>query len=185
MALVADALSALGVEHMVCGSLASSKHGEPRSTYDIDVVADLGEDHVTEFVRQLRGEFYVEESMIRDALARRIAFNVVHLATGLKIDVFPVRDRAFSRMELSRAAREDLDDDLILPMASAEDTLLAKLEWFRKAGEVSERQWRDVMGIVKQQRDRLDLPYCRLWASELGVEDLLDRVLDEAAFDES
>lgn len=67
-----------------------------------------------------------------------------------------------------------------MPVASAEDTLLTKLEWFRKTGEQSDRQWRDALGIAKQQRRSLDLDYCRRWAHDLDVEDLLDRLLVES-----
>ena len=108
-------------------------------------------------------------------------FNVVDRTTGIKIDVILLRDRPFSRGELARAVDMPLPSGRMVKVASAEDTLLAKLEWFRKGGEVSERQWRDVRGILKAQRATLAIDYLHEWAAKLQVDDLLARALDECA----
>lgn len=172
-----DALLAAGIRYMICGSLASSRHGEPRSTYDFDVVADVAHEHAALLARGLSPDFYADEQLIADAVRTRNAFNLVHLASGMKIDVFPLRDRPFSRIELERAIAVPTADGGAVMMATAEDTLLTKLEWYRKAGDASDRQWRDALGILAQQGTTLDLPYCRRWADELGIRDLLERAL--------
>lgn len=180
LCIVTAALEHLGVRHMICGSLASSVHGEPRTTHDFDLVADLSLDDAAEFVASLGDAFFADEAFVREAIGNGSSFNVLHLATAHKIDVFPLRPRPFSREELRRARARQVAEGVRLPVASAEDTLLTKLEWFRKTGEQADRQWRDALGVVKQQRRTLDLDYCHKWANELGIGDLLDRVLGES-----
>jgi hypothetical protein len=180
---VLDALESRGVRHYVGGSLASSAHGIPRASIDADVLADLGPDDVAPLVAALRDDYYVSEERARDAVERRSSFNLIHLATMLKVDVFVAKDRAFERRALDRARREPLEGEQgrLVPLASAEDIVLAKLEWYRKGGEVSERQWTDVLGVLRAAAARLDLAYLKELAGELGVTDLLQRALAEAA----
>jgi hypothetical protein len=116
-------------------------------------------------------------------VASHSSFNVIDLTTGIKVDLFCLRDRPFSRAELDRGQAMVLPGRPTLRVASAEDTVLTKLEWFRKGGEVSERQWRDVKGICKAQWRTLDRAYLDRWAGPLGVEDLLDRVIRECGQD--
>jgi hypothetical protein len=176
---VLDALESLSVRHYLGGSLASSAHGIPRSSIDADVVADLRPGHTASFVAALGDRYYVSEDRVRDAVERRGSFNLIHLGTMLKIDVFVAKDRAFERRALDRARPEPLDapGGRRVPIASAEDIILAKLEWYRKGGEVSERQWTDVLGVVRAGRDRLDTRYLRELAADLAVSDLLERAL--------
>jgi hypothetical protein len=179
---VLEALSGLGVRHFVGGSIASSAHGVARASVDGDVVAELGPAHVAPFVAALRDTYYVPEERIRDAVARRASFNVIHLDTLLKVDVFVSRDRPFDRraFERSRPASIGGEGGATLPVSSAEDVVLAKLEWYRRGGEASERQWTDVLGVLQATGSALDRPYLRGGAVELGVSDLLGRALDEA-----
>lgn len=179
---VLEALRTLGVRHYVGGSIASSVHGVPRASVDADVVADLEARHAAPLVAALRGAYYVPDERVRDAVARRRSFNVIHLETMVKVDVFVSRDRPFDRRAFERsrpAAAEGAGD---IPVSSAEDTVLAKLEWFRRGGEASERQWSDVVGILRAASAG-DEGYLRRGASELGVADLLERALEEAALD--
>jgi hypothetical protein len=121
--------------------------------------------------------------MIRDAIGRRASFNLIHLATMLKIDVFIVGNRAFDRIAFSRHVDRALADDPAsrsFVLRSPEDVILKKLEWYRLGGEVSDRQWTDAVGVLKVQRDRLDLEYLRRWAADLGVADLLAKAMDQA-----
>ena len=177
-------LEEVGVPHYVGGSFASSAHGVARASLDVDVVADLAPEQVQAFVSGLQGVYYVDEARVRAAVQSRRSFNLIHLATMFKIDVFMTRGRAFDRESLGRARREAFSADPKAPrvlVASAEDTVLAKLEWFRKGGEVSERQWADVVGVLKLGGPNLDVGYLRRWAGALNVTDLLERALDEAS----
>lgn len=178
LAPVLDALRRLGVRHYVGGSIASSAHGVPRASIDADVVAELGPAHAPRFVAALRESYYVSEERVRDAVARRASFNVIHLATMVKVDVFVSKNRPFDRRAFERVRPATAEGGGDLPVSSAEDTVLAKLEWYRRGGEASERQWTDVTGVLRTV-GALDEAYLRHGAVELGVADLLDRALDE------
>lgn len=182
LAPVLRVLRDLGVRHFVGGSIASSAHGVARASVDADVVAELVPAHVGPFADALREAYYVPEEHIRDAVARRASFNVIHLDTMLKVDVFVSRDRPFDRraFERSRPASIEGAGGATLLVSSAEDIVLAKLEWYRRGGEVSERPWTDVMGVLEASASVLDLPYLQRGGAELGVGDLMERALDEA-----
>ena len=180
---VADALEALGVRYFVGGSVASSAHGVPRASIDADVVADLEAEHVVPLVRRLEGAYYIDADRVRNAVAARRAFNAIHLATMFKIDVFPSKRRPFDREVLRRARPAPLDEGAearLFPLSSPEDTILAKLEWFRSGGETSDRQWSDIVGVLKLTGSRIDRGYLERWATALGVRDLLDRAFGES-----
>jgi len=179
--LVADTFDALGVPYAIGGSLASVWHGIPRTTIDADLVADLLPEQISPFVRALRDEFYVDPLAIVDAMQRRSSFNLIHRTSMFKVDIFLPKERPFERMQLERRAREVIlgEPERTAWVTSAEDIVLAKLEWFRMGGEVSERQWRDVLGVMKTQGTWLDEAYLRRWAAELEVSDLLERAFNE------
>ena len=180
--LVADALEALGVPYMIGGSFASALHGVMRATMDADLVADLRLDQVAPFAQALGEAFYADAEMMRDAIRRHGSFNLIHLETMFKVDIFIARPRDFDRGQLARRQLHLLSEDpeRWAYVASAEDTVLSKLERYRLAGESSERQWRDVLGVLKVQGERLDFEYLRRMAAGLGVADLVDRALEEA-----
>jgi hypothetical protein len=178
IARLARAFDDLGIRYVVGGSFASSLYGVPRATQDVDLVADIGLAHVGALTNALAEEFYIDAGMIRDAIRRRASFNVVHLATMFKADIFIVRDDAWSREEMSRARTEPFDTPegtVTIRFASAEDTLLHKLVWYRLGHEVSDRQWGDIAGVLKVQAESLDREYLDRWARVLDVSDLLDR----------
>ncbi len=179
--LVIEVLDRLDIAYLVGGSLASTAHGELRTTLDADLVADLRPEHIAPFVKSLESAFYVDEGMIREALDRRGSFNLIHLETMFKVDVFVPRPRAFDREQIRRRARQVVvaEPEIAIYFATAEDTILAKLEWYRLGGGVSERQWRDVIGVITVQAGRLDTAYLRRWAPSLGVTDLLEQALAE------
>jgi hypothetical protein len=179
---VVRALERLGVRYLIGGSLASSLHGVPRATNDADLVAELPGAKVTAFVEDLRQDFYVDADMILDAIRRAASFNVVHLATMFKVDVFVGTRDPMVQEELSRRTEHRLvaNSDLRAYFASAEDTVLQKLDWYAKGGGVSDRQWSDVLGVIKVQGAALDREYLHRWAPALGIEPLLQRALDEA-----
>jgi hypothetical protein len=180
--LVAGALETLDVPYFVGGSVASTAYGMIRTTQDIDLVADLRPEHVLPFAEILGKSFYIDTEMILDAIQRRGSFNLLHYETAFKVDIFIPRARPYDQMQLDRRLRRTVkkETDFTLCFASPEDTILTKLEWYRMGHEVSERQWRDVIGVLKIQAERLDLMYLRQWAVDLGVIDLLVKALKEA-----
>jgi D-ribose pyranose/furanose isomerase RbsD len=181
---VVDALEALGVRYRVGGSVASSALGVPRSTLDVDIACELDLGQVAQFVASLSDRYYIDGDMISDAIRRRASFNLVHLATMLKVDVFIRKGRAFDAQSFERVTRKPLDvaaGARSFDLTTAEDIILHKLEWYRMGDEISERQWLDVVGVLKVQARAIDLAYLRHWASALEVLDLLERALHEAA----
>ena len=179
---VLDLLQEIGVRHYVGGSIASSAHGVARASIDADVVAELRPEHGAKLVARLSPAYYISEERVRDAIGRRASFNAIHLETMLKVDVFVSKNRPFDLRALGRARDRPVGPpgSRTLPIASAEDTVLAKLEWYRRGGEVSERQWGDVLGVLRAAEKALDRPYLTAGAAELGVSDLLERAWREA-----
>ena len=177
---VADALAKLGANFFVGGSVASSFHGASRSTMDVDIVANIQRADVDAFLRLLGDEYYASESAIHDAIERKSCFNLIHYATSFKIDIFVFKGRPFDHKSMKRAIKGQLEfeSDFVAPIASPEDTVISKLEWYRLGNETSERQWEDVTRVLKVLGKRVDLNYLRSAAGELGVEDLLDRLLE-------
>lgn len=170
----------LGIPYVIGGSMASTAYGRIRATMDVDIIADMQEHHIQPFLSRLGGDFYADETAIRQAIQRRSSFNLIHLTTLFKVDIFVSKNRPFDRQQLTRRQSQLLEQpDHTAFIASPEDVILAKLEWFRLGGEQSERQWRDVQGIFDVQEARLDRDYLRHWAAELGVADLLSRALVE------
>lgn len=181
---VVDALVALGVRYRVGGSVASSALGVPRSTLDVDVACELRLGHVPPLVARLIGTYYIDADMVSDAVRRESWCNLIHLATMLKVDLFIRRTRPFEEAAFERSVRRPLDPDpgaREFDLTTAEDIVLHKLEWFRAGGGVSERQWRDAVGVLAVQRDVIDHAYLDRWAEDLGVADLLAVARAEAA----
>ncbi|MEM6671803.1 MAG: hypothetical protein AAF726_03105 [Planctomycetota bacterium] len=180
---VADVLQELDIRFRIGGSVASSALGVGRSTLDVDVVADIRSEHVEQFVQRLADRYYVDSASIREAIAAHRSFNLIHLQTMLKIDVFVLGARPYDRTSFERATLESIggEGDRAFPITTAEDVVLRKLEWFVLGDRVSDRQWRDVVGVLRVQGDSLDRSYMRRWASELGLVDLLDEAIAEAS----
>lgn len=178
---VTEVLEALSVPYLIGGSLASTLYGMVRTTQDSDIVADMRQEHLQPFVAALRDEFYVDDEMIAEALQRHSSFSIIHRETMFKVDVFVPWTRPFLQSQLARAQKQTFvfETEISAKFASPEDTILAKLEWYRIGGEVSERQWRDILGVLKTRANALDLDYLRKWASELRVKDLLERALQQ------
>lgn len=179
---VIDELEALGIPYALGGSLASSAHGVPRSTMDADIVADVREEHVEPLVRALSRVFYVDAEAVRDAIRQCSSFNLIHLQAMVKVDIFIPKRRPFDVAQLTRRVPEiaATEPERTIFVTSPEDTVLAKLEWYRAGGEVSDRQWSDILGILKVQAPLVDRAYLRHWAPTLGVADLLERAFEDA-----
>jgi hypothetical protein len=180
--LVTTALEGLQIPYLVGGSMASALYGVARSTLDADIVVDIRQDQAQELVSALGGDFYVDGEMIRGAIDNRSSFNLIHLETMFKVDVFIQKDRPFDRMQLKRRIEQVFiaESGQKAFFTSPEDIILAKLEWYRLGNEISDRQWRDILGVLKVQAGRLDLDYLHKWAAELKVADLLQRALKES-----
>jgi hypothetical protein len=174
---VARALEQCGIDYTLGGSVATSLQGEPRSTNDIDFAVKLTERSVQPFMLALGPDFEVDEEALIDAIRRRRSTNIFHLPSMTKIDLFIRGGEPFDLSEFSRRIRVLLQPSQGLFLASTEDNLLRKLRWFRMGGETSDRQWRDVLGLVRVAGQSLDLEYLRQWAASLGVSDLLERAL--------
>ncbi len=185
---IAATLERLRVPYVVVGSLASSLYGAPRSTDDVDFLVALLPDAVPPLVTALTPAYYVSAEAAREAAtaAHGGAFNAIHLESAVKVDLFVAGDDDFDAERLARrqpvhltGAMEGGPADVFVD--TAEHTVLRKLEWYRRGGEVSERQWGDVIGVVRAQGERLDRDYMRAWAERLAVADLLDRAFPEGS----
>jgi hypothetical protein len=178
LALVIDAFDRNGVEHMLAGSFASSLHGLPRTTNDIDLVVHSTVAAMRAACSRLdRDRFLIDDHDLERALRQRDMSNILDMSTGWKVDVIVLEDRPFSASEFARRVRSRvLDVDLWV--ATSEDTVLAKLERAYKGG--SDRQVADASNVLTAQRDKLDWTYLDCWAGELGVRDLLARAMVES-----
>ncbi|NMC19218.1 MAG: hypothetical protein GYA33_02255 [Thermogutta sp.] len=181
---VTEVFEKLGVPYLIGGSLASTLYGMVRTTQDSDIVAEMRAEHLRPFVAALQDEFYVDDEMIAEAIRRNSSFNIIHRESIFKVDVFIPRPRPFLQSQLARAQTQTFTFETASPVsakfASPEDTILSKLELYRLGGEVSERQWRDVLSVLKTRAGELDLDYLRKWAGELKVADLLERILNSS-----
>jgi hypothetical protein len=180
---VVDAFEELEIAYHIGGSVASSYYGIARATLDVDLVADLRPEHVNPLVERIQPDYYVDGEMIWDAIRHESSFNLIHLATMVKVDIFVAHKHAFDDEVFRRVRQDALEEgESARPfyLASPEDVILRKLEWYKASGSVSDRQWRDVLGILAVQAAALDKAYLQRWARTLGVAELLERALTEA-----
>lgn len=180
---VIQAFDRLSIPYYIGGSIASSVYGLARATMDVDLVADLAPAQVASLAGLLREEYYLDEQMIQDAISNSSSFNLIHLETMMKVDVFvpkqdPYQQAANARKRQDRLVEEDPDS--VFYFSSPEDIILSKLRWYEMGGRVSERQWLDILGVVKVQGDSLDRSYLVTWSKVAGVSDLLERAFAEA-----
>lgn len=172
------------IDYHIGGSLSSSAHGVPRTTIDVDFVVDLKPIHVGEMVRTFKNDYYIDSAMIEGAIKAESSFNLIHLETFIKLDIFVLKRTTYAQKVMNRATdgilTADDSDRLHVKFSSAEDIILNKLHWFRLGGEQSERQWRDVIGVLNVQRRSLDFEYMQKWAEQIGVIDLLERIIIES-----
>ncbi len=179
---LSEAMGRSAIPYMIGGSLASSIHGVYRTSLGVDLVADIHPGQIARFMRELGGEFYADAGMMRDAVESGRSFNLIHFASSFKFDIFPLSSDAFQQSQFSRREMKDIalgGVTIALPVATAEDTLLMKLAWYRAGGEVSERQWNDG-GVVAVQGERLDREYLATWGAYLKVADLAEAALKPA-----
>ena len=170
-------LDAAGIPYMVSGSVASSVWGEPRASYDVDLVIAPTREGLSTFIDSLADAFYVSEAAAGEAFRTHGVFNVIEQESGFKADLILRKERPFS-IEEFRRRRTGRVENLDLVLVSPEDAILSKLEWAAKSD--SERQFQDALGVARVQHETLDTAYLRRWADDLGVGDWLQRLLDEA-----
>lgn len=173
---------AMGIPTAVGGSMASSIHGVPRQTQDADITAEPFSGREAEFVGHFGEAYYVDVEMIRSAMRRRASFNIINQHMGFKVDVFIRGDRPFDLSAMRRRGPKPLSasPEDIVDVLSPEDTILMKLDWYRLGGEVSDRQWSDILGVLRVQGERLDDNYLEHWANELSLNELLRRAREHA-----
>jgi len=179
---VIKAFEELGISYYIGGSIASSAYGIARATLDVDLISNLKPYQVNSLVKKLKPDYFIDENMIQDAIKTTSSFNLIHLETMLKVDVFILKEKLYSQKAFERKRRDTIDvenNSLQIYLCSAEDIILNKLEWYKLGEKVSERQWLDVLGVIKVQGNLLDVEYLKHWAKELDISDLLERALEE------
>ncbi len=173
---ILEVFDSLGIDYRIGGSVASSTLGNFRATNDVDIVADLKPQQTRGFISALDGKFYVDDEYIAESIGRNRGFNLIHLQTMIKVDIFPIKARSFDRSAFlrKRSARLIEDPPLKANLFTPEDVILSKLEWYEMGGRGSERQWNDILGVLRVQSE-LDIAYLRHWASDLGLLELLEQ----------
>lgn len=177
---IGDLLDRLSIDWVLGGSMASSIVGESRSTMDIDIALTLRGVDVERLVSTVRDEYYISADMVIDAVARRSSFNLIHYATGMKIDMFVLSDEPLDVRQMSRRRRIEITPEVFVWVGAADDQVLRKLRWFQMGGEVSDRQWRDVIAILRVQGDRIDHDDLLTVARGLGLGELATRAVSDA-----
>jgi hypothetical protein len=170
-------LEKAGIPYMVAESMSSSLHGRPRATQDADVVIDPTEDQFVSFLGLLERDYHVSRDAAFEAFHRRGMFNIIDMAGGWKADLVFRKERSFSRHEFERRCQVDAMGQMLW-VVSPEDTVLSKLEWMK--GRESDVQYSDALGVAVAQWGSLDIEYLRQWAGELGIENMLARLLKDA-----
>ena len=179
---VIQAFEKLSIAYYIGGSIASSLYGMARATLDVDIVADLKVDHIAPLKQFLEHQYYIDEDMIAEAIRTNSSFNLIHLETMIKIDVFMHKDQPYPLEALQRIRKDTLEEtaNIEFYFSSPEDIIISKLQWYKLGGLVSERQWLDVSGVIKVQGDSLDKKYLKGWSRKLGLSSLLKEAFDAA-----
>ncbi|HWP97599.1 MAG TPA: hypothetical protein VN426_12205 [Syntrophomonadaceae bacterium] len=174
---VIKVLEECDINYFIGGSLGSSLYGIPRATLDADLVSQLDRSKVEQLVEKLKDEFYIDADMIYDAIQHESCFNVIHLSTMFKVDIFVLKNDPYAKEEFSRRKPEIIaETGQIMQIATPEDIILTKLLWYKDGGCVASRQFLDAKGVLKVQRERLDHDYLKHWAKTLGVDDWLEKL---------
>ncbi|NOY76642.1 MAG: hypothetical protein GXO76_02100 [Calditrichaeota bacterium] len=173
----------LSISYYIGGSIASSLYGIARATLDIDIVADIKLRHISPLKKHLENDFYFDEDMVRDAIIKKSTFNMIHLETGTKLDIFILKYEPYQYNAIQRRRKDTIEEgnfESMFYFSSPEDIIINKLLWCKMGGEVSERQWHDVVGVIKIQNESLDKKYLKTWSQKLSVWSLLEKAFKEA-----
>jgi hypothetical protein len=180
---VIKTLEALAIPYYIGGSIASSLYGIARATMDVDLVADIKIEHIASLKTSLENKYYIDEEMVAEAVRQRSSFNLIHLETMIKIDMFVFKDEPYQKEALKRKRRDTFEEgqtSIEFYFSSAEDIILNKLLWYEMGEKVSERQWYDLIGVIKVQSTLLDKEYLKRWATTLDLMDLLVKAYTDA-----
>jgi len=180
---VIEAFEKLSIPYYIGGSIASSIYGMARATMDVDIVADINSNHISLLRQKLEKDYYIDEETIADAIGKRSSFNLIHLKSMIKIDVFIHKNEPYQNEALRRKIEENLDESEPSSkyyFSSPEDIVINKLQWYEIGGRVSERQWLDIIGVIKVQCDSLNKKYLQDWSNKLGLYDLLEKAFSDA-----
>ena len=181
---VARVMQNLDLRYFVTGSTATIFYGEPRFTNDIDVVVDLSESKVAEFCRQFPAdEFYVSETAAFQAVRGKGQFNIIHPASGLKVDVIVPKLNPFNQSRFARIKRLHAGEDFEACFASPEDAIIKKMEYFREGG--SEKHLRDIAGVLKTSREQIDIAYIAGWAKQMGLDNIWNAIQKRTGSEET
>ena len=180
---VTSVLEKESIRYVLVGSFASSIHGRYRATADIDILIEIKSEQVHPLFEELRDSFYLDETTMRNAVTQGRSFNAIHFDSVFKVDFFVSRSDEFALAQLDRReSRRISTGSESVYVATVEDTILAKLRWYRIGQEASNNQWQDVVGMMRSQSN-LDLQYLHTWSNKLGLTDLLQKAFDEARED--
>ena len=177
-----DTFDDLKIDYAIGGSIASSVYGKVRFTQDADITVAPFADTSERLYDVLKENFYISKDAMCQAISNRRSFNVIHLTSAFKIDIFIQKDDDFHRQIFLHRRKVKLDESLdhFFDIVSAEDIILLKLQWYQSAGCISDRQWSDVLGVIAVQSKSLDMKYLRNCSKKLGLGDILHKAIDEA-----
>ena len=178
---VVEAFEQLSIPYYIGGSVASSIYGMARATMDIDIIANIKEFHVPRLIKLLEEQYYIDEDMIVESIKTATSFNLIHFKTAFKIDIFIYKDEPYQQNAIERKVKDRFDEESNFEyyFSTPEDIIISKLQWFDQGNRVSERQWLDIIGVIKVQGKNLDFEYLEKWSKKLGIFNLLEKALNE------
>jgi hypothetical protein len=175
LAKVVEAFERLHIPYLVTGSVASMAYGEPRLTNDIDVVAGIRAEHVAGLLAAFPvEEFYLDDEAVHGAIDHETQFNIIHPASGLKVDVIVRKDTPFDSSRFARARSLRPSESYTAAFASAEDVIIKKMEYYREGG--SEKHLRDITGMLRISAAEIDESYIAEWADRLGLRPIWEMI---------
>ncbi|OGD10433.1 MAG: hypothetical protein A2Y86_08925 [Candidatus Aminicenantes bacterium RBG_13_62_12] len=171
-------LEKLDIPYFITGAVACIAYGEPRLTNDIDIVADIGEEHIAPLKECFPAEeYYLDSDAIREAIQRKFQFNIIHPASGLKVDVMLPKQDAFDRSRFARVKRMRPLEDTEANFASPEDVIIKKMEYYKEGS--SEKHIRDILGMMKISGEMIDLEYISSWVKRLNLDGIWQSIQEK------
>ena len=177
-----DTLDKLNIAYAIGGSMASSVYGAVRFTQDADITVEPFSAVADKLYRTVKKDFYISKNAMNYAVQNHTSFNVIHLTTAFKIDIFVMANDEFRKQIFSRRKKLPLGESSEKPLSfvSPEDIVLLKLDWYKKTDCSSERQWSDILGVLSVRGSEIDIEYLKSWAGKLGVDKLLEKAVSDS-----